>query len=191
MADDPQKKDDLQGQVPKTADDKPAGDTGSDGGTFSAEYVKELRKEAADWRTKLRVAEKESATLTTQQKTADDQKLAADQKWQELAESRAGELEKLQAQVKTQEIQQLKMATIQELGLPSDALEFLTGDNAEAIKAQGEKFKALMPETPPAGSQSNPRQATTAIPGGTPPEETRDQKNSRLGLAGGRTNSIS
>lgn len=147
---------------------------------FPAEYVQELRAEAAKWRTQLRDLEKKVNLYETESAKKQEQELAENAKWQELAEKRAAQLEALQAQVKAQEIQQIKMATLNELGLPQDAMDFLTGDTAEAIKEQAEKFKSLIPESQ-ARSQ-NPRQtkSMTVIPGGEPSTETREQKLKRL-----------
>ena len=169
---------DVQGQEPETVNDntQPTPAQDSDDKTFSAEYVQELRQENAKWRTKLR--ELEQAETQRQ-----EQKLVEKEEWKTLAETRAQELEKLQAQIREQNIQSLKMETIQQLGLPSDAIDFLTGDNADDIKAQAEKFKSLMPNESEAGSQE-PRQKQqprmTMIPGGEAPDETREQKMKRI-----------
>ena len=127
--------------------------------TFSKEYVENLRKENANWRTKLRDLE--------------------------------GKFDSLTEQLRQKDIQQTKMQAIQDYGLPSDAMEFLTGEDADTIKAQAEKFKNLLPEPQEAGSQTNPRRAMTALPGGEPRQETREQKNSRLGLSPSSGNNIS
>lgn len=132
--------------------------TNEGGKTFSADYVEQLRKENASWRTKLRDVE--------------------------------GKVDQLTEQLRQEKIQQTKLATIQEFGLPADAMEFLTGKDAETIKAQAEKFKSLIPDAPEAGSQQTPRRAISALPGGEPREETREEKNRRLGIsssAGGNT----
>ena len=56
--------------------------------TFPAEYVQQLRQEAASYRTKLREIEEAN-------KRADEARLAQEAKWQELAEQRAREIEEL------------------------------------------------------------------------------------------------
>lgn len=56
--------------------------------TFPAEYVQQLRQEAASYRTKLREIEEA-------QKTAEQKRLEQQQEWQTLAEQRAAEVEAL------------------------------------------------------------------------------------------------
>ena len=174
MADDTQ---DLQGQDPeKTVSEETPETPQSEERTFSADYVEELRKENAKWRTQLRETE-------AQLKERQEQDLAQKEDFKSLAEQRAEELRQLKAEMHQRDIQQLKLATIQKLGLPADAMEFLTGDTEEVIQAQAEKFKSLIPEPPTeetARSQTNPRKATTAIPGGDPSGETRAQKYARI-----------
>jgi len=179
--DDSGTQDDGQGQDPeKTAgEDKSTEGTKSEERTFSADFVAELRKENAKWRTDLRAL----AAQLDERKEAD---LEEKEEFKTLAEKRAEELKTLKADMHQKDIQSLKMATIQELGLPADAMEFLTGETEEAIKVQAEKFKSLIPEPSSedkARSQTNPRRAATAIPGGDPSGETRQQKNRRLGLS--------
>jgi hypothetical protein len=56
--------------------------------TFPAEYVAELRQEAASYRTKLKEFEEK-------QRQTEEQRLAQQQEWQKLAEQRAQEVEQL------------------------------------------------------------------------------------------------
>lgn len=56
--------------------------------TFPAEYVQQLRQEAASYRTKLKEFEES-------QKKAEEERLAQQQEWQKLAEQRAAEIESL------------------------------------------------------------------------------------------------
>ena len=153
-------------------------ETQSDDRTFPADYVAELRQENASWRKKLRELEAQMATYQTQEKTQQEQKLAQQQEWQKLAEQREQELKTLQAQIRDQNIKQLKMETIQQMGLPSEAIDFLTGDDEETIAAQAKKFKDLIPESEARGQ--TPRRNMTVIPGGEPTGETREQKMKRL-----------
>lgn len=77
--------DDNGVQVIPTAVDTPVDDTAK---TFPADYVQQLRQEAASYRTKLREFEEA-------QKQAEEQRLAQQQEWQKLAEQRAAEVEAL------------------------------------------------------------------------------------------------
>lgn len=81
------------GQEPQ--DNTPAQDATTDNQTFSADYVKELRQEAANYRTKLRDLEAKQAELDQQRTNQEAERLAQAQKWQELAELRTKELETL------------------------------------------------------------------------------------------------
>lgn len=56
--------------------------------SFPADYVQQLRQEAASYRTKLK-------ELEDNQRKADDARLAQQQEWQKLAEQRAAEVEAL------------------------------------------------------------------------------------------------
>jgi hypothetical protein len=111
-------------------------------------------------------------------------------KWRTKLRTVEQQVETLSESIRQKDIQQTKLETIQELGLPSDAMEFLTGEDAETIRAQAEKFKALIPDAPEAGSQQTSKRAITALPGGEPRQETREQKNQRLGLSFGGSNII-
>ena len=176
------------GQEPETVNDDTTLDELPDSadGTFSAEYVKKLRDEAAKYRVRAKEHESRLAQLEADAKQRKESELAEKEDFKTLAEQRAQELETLKAQVRNQEIQQLRMQTVQELGLPADALEFLTGTDEETIKAQAEKFKNLLPEPSEAGSQQPRQKRVAMIPGGEPASETREQKNRRLGLNGSR-----
>ena len=57
---------------------------------FDADYVKDLRQEAASYRTKLR-------TLEQKEKDADETRLVEQKEWQTLAEQRAGEVKELES----------------------------------------------------------------------------------------------
>ena len=60
--------------------------------TFSADYVKELRAEAAKYRTELRDVQKEFETIKTEREKATETELAEQGKWKELAEKNATKL---------------------------------------------------------------------------------------------------
>ena len=183
MADETQQ--DIQGQAPETVNDVPVTSdipSDSDDGTFSAEYVKKLRDEAAKYRVRAKEHEERLAQLEAERKQREQQELVQNEEWKTLAEKREQELNDLQAKIQQQTVHTLRMQTIQELGLPTDAMEFLTGNDAETIKAQAEKFKSLIPDVPEARSQQ-PRQNTrsmSVIPGGEPTNETREQKYARI-----------
>ena len=72
-------------QVAVTADSAQDATTAT---MFPADYVQQLRQEAASYRTKLREIEEAN-------KRANDERLAAEARWQELAEQRAQEVETL------------------------------------------------------------------------------------------------
>lgn len=77
--------DENGGQVSPTAD---APQVDAPVQTFPADYVQQLRQEAASYRVKLKEIEEA-------QKKADEERLAKQQEWQTLAEQRAAEVEAL------------------------------------------------------------------------------------------------
>lgn len=82
-------------QVIPTAVDAQADDAAK---TFPADYVQQLRQEAASYRTKLREfeeAQKQAEEQRLAQQQAEEQRLAQQQEWQKLAEQRAAEVEAL------------------------------------------------------------------------------------------------
>jgi len=91
--------------------------------TFDADYVRQLRQEAAEWRTKLREMEAE-------RKRAEEARLQEEQKWKELAEKRAQELAELQP---VQKRLDTMLATLQE-------------SNKRRIEQVPEQYRSMIPE---------------------------------------------
>lgn len=94
-------------------------------------------------------AKKQTESLTEQLKTLTDEKTALET---QLTESKS--------KIAGYEIDSVKTKVARELGLPLDAMEFLQGEDEEAIKKSAESLKALVgtrkapplsdPEQPPA-----------------------------------------
>jgi hypothetical protein len=141
-----------------------------------AEIQKLRGGEAEARQTKKRLAE-----LEAQAKTAEDQRLADQQKWQELAEKRERELAQVREQAKAAELTALRLRISTELGLPPALAERLKGETEDDLRADAEALKALLPapvqQQPPAPGA---RPTTSAVPGGPPARETDDQRRARL-----------
>lgn len=128
-----------------------------------------------------RQAKKRLADLEAQAKVSEDQRLADQQKWQELAEKRERELEQVRADAKKAELLVLRLRVATDLGLPPALAERLKGETEDDLRADAEALKALLP--PPASSQTpapGARPTTSAVPGGPPARETDDQRRARL-----------
>lgn len=127
----------------------PAGDANDvEPKTFDEAYVKELRAEAAKYRTQAkenaeaakRLAELEEASKTEQQKQAERL---------EAAEKRLAEYER------REQVQAWTAEVSKETGVPAEALR---GSSLEEIKAHAESLKSLI--TPPRGAGYVPGSGT-------------------------------
>lgn len=165
--------------------DAPAQPTEAEKRTFDEDYVKELRGENAKWRNQVRDLESKMQALEAQQAKAKEAELAQQQRWQELAEQRAAELEKLNTQLKQQQIAMLRTNIGTEYGLPAALISRLAGETEDDIRADAEALKSALgvtnspaeTETPaPARSQTK----TNVAPDGHPVGETDAQKRQRL-----------
>ena len=146
----------------------------SEGGTFSADYVKSLRNEAADWRRKLREAEAKLDEINAREASRAEKELAEQSRWKELAEKRQAELEKLQTDMAQQRLEAMRLRVGNELGLPNELVARLNGATEEEIRADAEVLAQILPQQPR-------RQSTTsAVPGGQPAGETDEQRRQRI-----------
>lgn len=171
----------------ETVKDQPGADTPAAGGgsqeepkTFPAEYVSELRAENAAWRKKLREFELQQEQQAQEAQRRNQTELAEQNKWKELADQYKAQLDKMQSDLQTQQITNLRIQIAAEAGLPATLAERLKGTTAEEIKADAEAMKALI--SAPNGGQ---RQNTTPAPGGQPGKETDEQRRARLFGKGG------
>ena len=90
---------------------------------FDADYVKQLRQEAASYRTKLKAFEEEQAK-------ANEAQLIEQNKWKELAERRAAKLAELEPTAQAYE----------------QMLETLRASNTKRVEAIPEQSRSLVPE---------------------------------------------
>jgi hypothetical protein len=149
--------------------------------TFTPEYVSELRKENAAWRKQVRELQqwKEQQEQEAQKRNETD--LVSQKKFEDLANQYKAQLDKVQTDLQTQQIMNLRVQIAAEAGLPAALAERLKGATAEEIKADAEAMKALIPA--PTGQRQG--QNTTPAPGGQPAGETDAQRRQRL-LGNGR-----
>lgn len=164
---------------------------------FDAEYVRELRSEAAKYRVEKKELEKRLADLETAQHSREEAELADQQKWQELADKRAKELDAIRAQLEGQRIETARLRIAAEFGLnvPIDDGETLAdrlrGTTEEELRADAAKlakwFTSLKPATGEAPDSPTPDKAapttpgagrpqTTAVPGGKPAGKTDEDR---------------
>ena len=123
--------------------------------TYSEDYVKRLRSEAANYRTRANALE---AAETERQKAqmSETDRLKA-------------ELEEVRSKARTLELRTLRMEAASRHGLSADDVEFLTGDDEKTISAQAEKLAARIKAGNPAG-KSDEKPATLPMSGSrTPP----------------------
>lgn len=187
-ADEPNATDDKATPAP---DDKAgAVDSSDKPKVFDEAYVKELRAENADWRKKTRDLEKRMADFEDSQNKAKEAKLKEEQKWQELAETRQKELEKIQSDLQTERMNNLRTRVGMELNLPPALVARLQGATEDEIRADATTlakelgFDKPKTEAPPANAPApdataaTPQQparsqtTTTAVPGGQPVTRT-------------------
>lgn len=177
---------------------------------FDEAYVKELRQENAKHRTDLRKVQQQLEELMGQQKTKEEAELAEQQKWQQLADNRAKELEAAKAQLKAMESQMVRVKVAAEFGLnvPLDEdgsetlADRLRGDTEDELRKDAAKLAKLIvkpteqkdateptPQTDPKPAEQAPAQqtarsqTTTAIPGGPP--VSNDEAEMRKAFFGG------
>lgn len=140
------------------------------------EIVKELRDENAKTRTSARELEKRLEAIEKARQQADEQKLVEQNEWKTIAEKRAEELAKLQETLQKSQVQALRAQIAAELGLPAALAARLQGATEEELRADGEQLKAAIPAAPGAPKPNT----TQAVPGGSPAQETDEQRRTRL-----------
>lgn len=188
-------------QAPEKSSDAHGGDD-SAAKTFSADYVKELRDEAAKWRKEFRSLEAKLSTFEQSKTEAEEAKLKEQNQYKELLEKRTREYEQLKADLERERVGNLRLRIGSELGL-SPALQLrLVGSTEEELRedAKGlitalglDKPKADPQPTQPPAPAPTPtqpaRSQTTAVaPDGKPTGETDEQRRARL-YARGAANS--
>lgn len=101
-----------------------------DAQVFPADYVRELRRESAGYRTRAKEAEERLSALEAARQAAEEQTLADQAKWEELAKKREAELASLKG---IQDKHAAVLATIAE-------------GNQKRIDGLPEQYKTLVPE---------------------------------------------
>jgi len=150
--------------------------------TFSREYVKELRDEAAKHRKEARDLQKRLEAIESEKQGAEDKKLAEQNEWKALAEKRQAELDKVKAEAETERLNLLRLKVGLSHKLPEELIERLKGSNEDELKADAEFIAKVIglnkeTETPaekeapaetPAQAASRKQTTTTANPSGQP-----------------------
>ncbi len=141
------------GQAPPDDDaeegQEPGGAHPQEGGDGDARSVAELpewaRKALGDLRrenAQHRQAKKEAQSAAQK---AEEERLAQEKRWQELAEKRAQELEAAQARLNRMEREALQREVAQEAGLPPELAPRLQGDDRAAMLKDAQALAALIP----------------------------------------------
>lgn len=153
--------------------------------TFSEEYVNDLRKENAKWRTQVRDFEARLAKFEQVEAERQELTLKEQAKFEELAQKYAQERDALRAELQKRELDLLRSRIATEYALPPALAARLVGDSEDALRADAESLKGLIPAPAPAAQPPTPAQATrphtttTPIPTGTT-GETDAQRRARL-----------
>lgn len=185
--------------------------SGDEPQTFDAAYVKQLRDEAASYRTKLReteaTAKKHEAELKKLAKSQDEaaaKELEEQGKFKELAEKNALKLAEAQKQISdfetvTTELELYKsklgeMLKGQREGLPEPIVELLDSKSPIEQLEWLAKYKAQLagqqPGQRPTGAQQAAALATFNPAGGNGAQETDQQRVARLNHQAGRGQSV-
>lgn len=136
--------------------------------TFSAEYVTELRNEAAAWRTKLREKEAELGTAKATPAATPDDIAALKAEVEQLKATQA----QRDADIKAKDAALLRQRIGSEFGLPSKLIDRLQGADEDSIRADAQALAEELPK--PAAGRLTPG-ATAGVPSGAAQGRTRDQ----------------
>lgn len=118
--------------------------------TFTQEELEEKLKERLDRQAKKHADElaKKDAEIEKLNKDFNELKQSYSSYDDEKAKT-AQEIDELKGKIKGYETASAKRKIADELGLDSKALEFISGETEEEMKASAEKLKALTGSTPP------------------------------------------
>jgi hypothetical protein len=136
--------------------------------TFSAEYVAELRNEAAAWRTKLREKEAELGTAKATPSATPDELAALKTEVEQL---KAAQVQRDEA-IKAKDLELMKQRIAGELGLTPKLAARLQGADEDSIRADAQALAEELPK--PAAGKLTPG-ATAGVPSGAAQGRTRDQ----------------
>ena len=136
--------------------------------TFSAEYVAELRNEAAAWRTKLREKEAELGTAKATPAATPDELAALKAEVEQL---KAAQVQRDEA-IKAKDLELMKQRIAGELGLTPKLAARLQGADEDSIRADAQALAEELPK--PAAGRLTPG-ATAGVPNGQAQGRTRDQ----------------
>lgn len=144
----------------------PAGETTesqtTEAKTYSEDYVKRLRTEAANYRTRANALE-EAEKERQKAQMSETERLKA-------------ELDEARSKARTLEVRTLRMEAASRHGLSAEDIEFLTGEDEKTIFAQAEKLAARLKASAPA-SKGEEKPAATLPPSGsrTPPSSNPER----------------
>lgn len=162
------------------------------------EYIKKLRGENADRRKSAKSEKQRADELAAElakrdkdKETAAEAELAAQKRFEELAQKKAQEAQEWKQKYEAELQSRVRERIAIQAGLPSFMADRLKGDTEEALKADAEQLAAFIvkpkdeqPQQPqqnqqqPASNTGRPQQTTTAVPGGQPVTRTDGDRRS-------------
>lgn len=129
-----------------------------DKGRQAIQREREARKAAEKARSDL---EKRLKAIEDERKQAEDAKAKEQGEWEKIAATREAELKALQDQLAERDRQTLRATIARKHRLPDDALEFVTGDDEDAIEASVKKLAKIAARTEDVDTDSGKRSSTT------------------------------
>lgn len=131
-------------------------------------------KRFAEVNRRARELETQLAAFQNQAKTAEEERLAGEAKWKELAEKREQELKAVQSQLQEASIAQLRLQVAATHGIPANLAGRLVGSTLEELTTDAQAMqgflKPVTPGMPPLGNNRQPG------PDAPTPEQMRDAK---------------
>lgn len=168
------------------ADDSGEGDGDGEPKKYDAEYVKKLRKEAAEKRTEARELKARLDKLEAESKQREEKELTDKEDWRKLAEKYKADLAQREADLATERLNGIRTRVGVEFKLPAALVARLHGatedeirDDASALAKELGLDKTATPEQPAPATPARSQQTTTAVPGGQPVGETNSDRQKR------------
>jgi len=143
---------------------------------WAQRLVKELRQENAGHRKKAKDAEELGAK-------AEEQRLADEKKFQELAEKRAKELDTIKAELAAERLTRLRGEVAAAAGLPATLAERLRGTSKEELEADAKELKKLIPATATATAPGAPSGPNRDGKSKTPDDAKKEAVRRRFGIS--------
>lgn len=140
--------------------------------------IKRLREESKQHRLTARELEKRLKDFDAKAKAADDEKLVANQEGMKLAEKYKAEAEAARTELAKLQLTALRERIARKNGLPDELAARLRGETEDEINADAVELAKHIKPADDKGKK--PGSSLTAIPGGSPSQETHAQAKARI-----------